>query len=105
MLFRKRRKIKNTFVEPDEIFLDSQNLPDFDTQQMKNRLERSIPKSAFWVVFGLLGICLLIFTIKLLNLQVISGSNYAKQSEKNRLAREPIFADRGVIYDRNNVDF
>lgn len=104
MLFRKRRKIKNTFVEPDEIFLDSQNLPDFDTQQMEGRLERPIPKSAFFFVFGLLGLFLVIFSIKLLGLQVFSGSDYAKQSEKNRLAREPIFADRGVIYDRNNVE-
>jgi len=35
---------KNSFVEPDEIFLDSKNLQNFDRQQFEGRIEKPISK-------------------------------------------------------------
>jgi penicillin-binding protein 2 len=99
--FRKKRINKN--IDPDEIFLDSKNLPNFNTQQFEGRIERSISKNSllfigvFFVLFGL------IFTGQMINLQIFKGEAYLKKSENNTLMKTPIFADRGLIYDRNQV--
>ncbi len=44
MIFRRRQKKGQ--IDPDEIFLDSVNLPQFDTQQFEGRIERPIPKGS-----------------------------------------------------------
>ncbi len=94
----------NREIEPDEIFLDSANLPRFDTHQLEGRIERPIGK---WSVTAL-GIAFLIvatgFGAKLYALQVRDGEAYAALSEENRLRHSLVFAERGVIYDRNSVE-
>ncbi len=91
----------NRDIAPDEIFLDSKNLPDFDKNQFEGRLERPIRTRAF---LGLVAVVLLIFSAlawKAWSLQVISGQALREESERNRLRYSLIFADRGVVYDRN----
>jgi len=102
----KKNKIKNrnSFVEPDEIFLDSTNLQNFDRQQFEGRIEKPIPKKTIL----LLGILFLFFTgvfgIRLIYLQIQKGETYFKRSQNNVLEKAIIFTDRGVIYDRNKVE-
>lgn len=93
------KRIKKN-IDPDEIFLDSKNLPNFNTQQFEGRLEKTIPKSSIFAV-GLffLGVAV-IFSWQIINLQIIKGEAYFKKSENNTLTRKPIFAERGLIYDR-----
>lgn len=101
--FFKKRKF-NVEIEPDEIFMDAQNIPEFDTQQFEGRLEKPIGKGSvifLGVAFVLVGI---IFSARLIVLQISKGYSYFEMSEKNSLKEEPIFADRGVIYDRNGVE-
>jgi len=90
-------------IDPDEIFLDSKNLPNFNTQQFEGRLEKAIPKRAI-IFLGLffLGVSF-IFIWQVVNLQIVKGEAYFKKSENNTLEKQPIFADRGLIYDRNKV--
>ena len=101
----KRNKIKNenSFVEPDEIFLDSKNLQNFNRQQFEGRIEKPIPKKTIFF----LGILFIIFTgifgIRLLYLQIQKGEMYFKRSQNNVLEKAIIFTDRGIIYDRNKV--
>ena len=90
-------------IDPDEIFLDSKNLPNFNTQQFEGRLEKAIPKrSVFLVGLLFLGFSF-IFIWQVINLQIIKGEAYFKKSENNTLMKQPIFADRGLIYDRNGI--
>lgn len=90
-------------IYPDEIFLDSKNLPNFNTQQFEGRLERTIPKySILFLGLFFLGVSFL-FVWQVINLQIIKGEAYFKKSENNTLTKRPIFADRGLIYDRNGV--
>ena len=95
---------KNSFVEPDEIFLDSKNLENFDRQQFEGRIERPIPKKT--ILF--LGILFLffsgIFGIRLIYLQIDKGETYLKRSQNNILEKTIIFTDRGIIYDRNKIE-
>jgi len=91
-------------IDPDEIFLDSRNLPEFDVHQFEGRIERPISKQAvllMGMVFVLVGI---IFLGRLMDLQVARGEFYRERAENNRLEYTPIFAQRGVIYDRNNQE-
>ena len=93
----------DTEVAPDEIFLDAKNIPEFNVQQFEGRLEQPISKSAITI----LGIaCILIFSgfaWRMGILQVAEGASYFKRSQQNNLDKAPLFANRGIIYDRNNV--
>ncbi len=103
MIFRKftKNKIKNTFMEPDEIFLDSKNLENFNRQQFEGRIEKAISKKTinYLGIFFLLVI--FIFGIRLMYLQIQNGDTYRKRSENNIFKKINIFTERGIIYDRN----
>jgi len=101
MRFTIRKKRIKREIDPDEIFLDSKNLPNFNTQQFEGRIEKPIPKKS--IIFLGLFFCLiiLIFISKLGFLQIIKGSVYLEKSENNTLVKEPIVAFRGLIKDKN----
>ena len=105
-----RRKLKKLFqkpdteIAPDEIFLDSSNLPDFDRNQFEGRIEKPIGRR---VVLKLGSLFLIIFAVlvaKVWILQVEEGEAYTIQSELNRLRHALIFSERGVILDRNGTE-
>jgi penicillin-binding protein 2 len=103
MKFRRKNNLINIDIDPDEIFLDSQNLPNFNTQQFEGRLEKPIPKRSIFFVGIFFAVIAFIFIYKLGSLQIIHGEAYYKKSENNTLNKQPIFADRGLIYDRKDV--
>lgn len=94
-----RRTRRNLELAPDEIFLDSSNLPDFDQSRLEGRLEKPISEKTF------VGITVVVFLVffaliaQAANLEVIKGAEYAKQSEKNRLRPSIVFSQRGAILD------
>ncbi len=90
-------------VDPDEIFLDSKNLPNFNTQQFEGRLEKAIPKRSVFILALFFSTVAMTFMFKVGDLQIARGEAFFKKSENNTLAKQPIFADRGLIYDRNGV--
>ncbi len=101
-MFRRRykRRTRGSEVSPEDIFLDTKNLPEFDTQQFEGRIEKPISKSTVRTLsFYFLAIgC--VFVGKLALLQIARGDAYLKRSEANSYNSEPLFAERGVIYDR-----
>jgi len=100
--FKRRRKIVGG-IDPDEIFLDSKNLPNFNTQQFEGRIEKAIPKRSI-ISLGIFFFSVtVIFLFQLGNLQIVKGEELYKKSENNTLSKQPLFADRGLIYDRNDV--
>lgn len=95
---------KDFFVEPDEIFLDSKNMQNFDSQQFEGRIEKPISKRN--IIF--LGIFFTVFTLTFIGrlgiLQIKKGEAYSQRSANNTFEKEIIFADRGIIYDRNKLE-
>ncbi len=87
-------------IDPDEIFLDAQNLPGFNKDQFEGRIEKPIGIVSIIGVFLVFIIILLIFFGKVVSLQVTHGEEFFKKSENNRLDHTPLFAMRGVIFDR-----
>jgi penicillin-binding protein 2 len=100
----KKRNSFNQFVEPDEIFLDAKNLPQFDTQQFEGRIEKAIPKKTIFFIGVFFIFILVVFAFRVGSLQIKDGEYYLAQSLNNSLDKEPIFAERGIIYDRNGVE-
>src|ERR1035437_618717 len=102
----KKRKVDNAnfFVEPDEIFLDSANLANFDRQQFEGRIEKPISKQTVLFLGFSFILFIVVFGARLGYLQIKNGGVYLQKSENNTLAKVTIFADRGIIYDRNKVE-
>lgn len=102
--FKRNKKINTHSIDPDEIFMDTLNVSGLDTQQFEGVIERSITKKTFsmtGLVFLVVGV---IFIGKLVLLQIVEGNDYLIKSENNRLHHTPVFADRGVVYDRNQKE-
>ncbi len=104
MIFRRKKRISTPEVYPDEIFLDSQNIPLFDRQQFEGRIERAISKRTILVLgvfFGFIGV---VFIGRASILQIKMGEAYTIRSEQNSLDAMPLFSDRGIIFDRNGKE-
>lgn len=89
-------------IDPDEIFLDSENLPKFNIDQFEGRIEKPISTGTF-IALGI--ICLLVFSgffFRAFNLQITNGQFYLQKSENNMLENTLLFSNRGIIYDRND---
>ncbi len=98
--FRNRKKYGQE-IAPEDIFLDSSNLPEFNRSQMEGRIEKAISQKhiiVLGVFFALIG--LFLFS-RAYALQIKNGEMYAKRSENNSLRNDVMFADRGLITDRN----
>ena len=103
MLFSRRSNAKRE-IDPDEIFLDSSNLPGHETSQFEGRVEHPVSR---WAVFGVGAVFVvlsLLFAGRAYQLQVQDGDVYAQMSHDNRLLRTVLFAPRGVMYDRNGTE-
>jgi penicillin-binding protein 2 len=88
-------------IDPDEIFMDSSNLPNFDTHQFEGRLEKSISQRSIFILAGFFSLLLIVFIFRIADLQIYNGSFYLKKSENNYLRKSLVFAKRGIIYDRS----
>jgi len=103
-IFNRRRRLVVHEIAPDETFLDSSNLPDFDVHQFEGRIEKPISKKTIAILsifFILVGV---VFVWRVGILQIKEGDSLAALSENNRLKHTPIFSERGIIYDRNGVE-
>ncbi|OGZ14339.1 MAG: hypothetical protein A3J08_02155 [Candidatus Lloydbacteria bacterium RIFCSPLOWO2_02_FULL_51_11] len=102
-MFLGNKKRHSRDIDPDEIFLDSSNLPQFDTHQFEGRLEQPIPKLSLALLWGFFVLVIVLFSIRLGNLEIARGESFARIAENNRLERVPIFAERGALFDRNGT--
>ena len=96
-----RRKYQD--INPEDIFLDSTNLPGFDEHSLEGRIERPMSHVTFFALKLFLAFLILSLGFKLWMLGVKDGEVYAQISDQNRLEQTLIFANRGVITDRNGL--
>ncbi len=98
--FFQKRNYKD--IDPDEIFLDSKNLPKFDRNQFEGVIEKPIKRSQIIFFSSLFIVVLLLFVFQVFKMQVLEGDVYKKKSDNNKLDSIIIFANRGLISDRND---
>jgi penicillin-binding protein 2 len=102
---KRRRHVRHGHeIAPDEILLDSSNLPNFDTDQFEGRLESPISRTTLFTVSAITTLIFLVFLFQAGKMQIARGEEYLNRSEKNTLRPVPLFAGRGVISDRNNKE-
>ncbi len=88
-------------IAPDEIFMDSENLPGFDLHQFEGRLEKPISPKVFSFFCLVCSLVAIIFLVKFVSLQIVHGSEYRERSENNKLKQILLVAPRGAIYSRD----
>lgn len=101
--FRRRRISRGREIDPDHVLFESSSSKQFDKLQMEGRLEKPISTFSLYLVFGFFCIVVLVFLAQTWKLQIIDGEEYKERSENNILRPVPVFAGRGVIYDRNGA--
>lgn len=101
--FRKKSLHQRVEIDPDEIFLDSENLPGFDVDQFEGRIERPISISSIVILSSVFLIFILILLGKAWSLQLRDGESFAQMSEDNIMRQTVIFSERGAINDRNGA--
>ena len=99
----RRKKRRETEIEPDEILIDSRNLPEFDTDRLEGRIERPLSQRTLFFAGGVLTLLFLALLVRASDLQIRNGEAYATQARENQLAERTIFADRGHLLDRKGV--
>lgn len=57
-------------------------------------------RSGTLLLYSCVAVLFLIFLLRFWYLQVLKGTDYARQAQENRLHRERIYSNRGLIYDR-----
>lgn len=90
-------------IDPDQVLIDSSNLPEYDRHQLEGRLEKPIPRGTLVGLSAVFLLIILTFLGQAMNLTILQGDEYLKKSENNALSPVPIFASRGAIFDRNGV--
>jgi penicillin-binding protein 2 len=104
MPFLRRKKYKrDPEISPDEIFLDSSNLPNFNKNSLEGRLEKPLSARTYVGMGITIVVIFVILIVQATHLEILQGSTYATRSEENLLRPTVIFAQRGVISDRNGV--
>lgn len=101
--FLKRKKMSGE-IYIDEIFLDSHNSPEFNSQQFEGKLEAPISKRIIIILGSISMLFAVLFLYRLFDLQIVNGADFRKRSDSNSLWQQPLFAERGIIFDRRMTE-
>jgi len=101
--FSKNKSPRLKEIDPDEIFMDSSNIPKFNVEMLEGNIEQTIGKKIGYTVLIVAGLIFVSFGVKLFALEIKNFSQYESWSEDNRLRHTSIFAERGKILDRNGI--
>src|SRR4051812_46556495 len=88
------RRVKGLYgaIDPEDIFLDSANLPGFEEHALEGRIERPMTNTTLAGVKIVLVVLSLLLIGKLWSLTILDGKAYAQVSERNRLQDSLVFA-------------
>lgn len=95
------KKRRSAEIDPEEIFMDSANLPGHDLALHEGRIERPIEVRVFWLWALIIFVGLLAVVLRLFQLQIIRGEEFFAASNKNISYSLFSAPPRGLIYDRN----
>jgi len=96
----KKFKIRRVFkenIEPEEILLDAEKIPEFYDQ----KIETPLKKKTFMAFFGVMLSGLLVLAVFAGYLQIFKNKDYSALAQRNSRRYYLISSPRGVIYDRN----
>jgi penicillin-binding protein 2 len=88
-------------IDPEDVFIDSQNLSELNIDQMQGQLERPLGKHIFYFATIISFIFIAGFSYRLYAMQIVHVDDYTEKADSNHLRKLPLFALRGTISDRN----
>ncbi|MBP9669461.1 MAG: hypothetical protein KBE09_04190 [Candidatus Pacebacteria bacterium] len=94
------RRFRQAMIDPENIFLDSQNIAEFDTAHFEGRVEKPVSPASLYAIGVVFLLAAALFSYKMFDLQIVQGAQYALAAQENRLAYSLVFAERGILYDR-----
>ena len=97
--FHKKRR-KQRALDMDDVFADALNLSDLQKESLEGKKVRLISSFNIYFLSFLFFFILIIFSVRLFDLQLLKGEKYRKISLNNSLEKNIIFAKRGIIKDR-----
>lgn len=97
---RRARQAASHEIDPEDVFLDSQNLSSLNLDQLEGQLERPIGSNIFYSSIIIIFFILSAFTYRLFSMQIVEGQIYVDKANRNHLKSIPLFALRGTISDR-----
>lgn len=97
-------RFQQAMIDPENIFLDSQNIAEFDTAHFEGRVEKPVAPGALYAIGVVFLLAATLFLYKMFDLQVTQGAQYAQAAQANTLAYSLVFAERGILYDRTGVE-
>ena len=101
-LFTKRARYDSSReIDPEDVFIDSQNLSEFNIDQMQGQLERPLGKHIFYFATIISFILIAGFSYRLYAMQIVHVDDYVEKANNNHLKKLPLFALRGTVSDRN----
>ncbi|MEI6042688.1 MAG: penicillin-binding transpeptidase domain-containing protein [bacterium] len=100
MFKKKRRSARNAEIFPEDIFLDSSNLPHFDEDQFEGRIEKPIHFNNIIAVGVIFCFVAIVYMYQIADIQLNRGADFRRIAENNHLNHSLIFAERGAIMDR-----
>ncbi len=96
-----KKKYKLADITPEDIFIQGENVSNLDTEQLEGQFEVPLKLKTILIIAGIFLLIALLFIWQAFKLQVIEYQKHFSIAENNRLDYSLIFAERGLIYDRN----
>ncbi len=96
-------KYRHNWVEESFVF-EEKSERQVQTTATRNYLGISVSSLKFWVLAAIILAGLFLILIRVLYLQGWRGDYYRVLAEGNRIRLKPIPAERGIIYDSNNLE-
>ncbi|MEN9622047.1 MAG: hypothetical protein RLZZ67_481 [Candidatus Parcubacteria bacterium] len=98
---RRQKSCIRQEIDPDEIFLDSTNLPGLDVDQFEGRIEKPISLGTIITLSSVFLLLMAVLLGKAWFLQAKEGERFSELSKNNSFDQTVIYAERGAIFDRN----
>lgn len=103
-MFGKKKFFKNKDIYPDEIFLDSKNIPGFREESFEGVIEKAITRRTPIVMVAIFALVFAALILRAGELQVSRGEEFFSRARDNSLRLLPLDATRGIIYDRRGTE-
>ncbi len=100
---RRAKQAESHEIDPEDVFLDSQNLSKLNIHQMEGQLVRPLGVLPYYATMAVIVLLIGFAGVRLFGMQIVNGDVYKEKADNNHLKATPLFALRGTIHDRNNV--
>lgn len=98
---RRAKEAASHEIDPEDVFLDSQNLSRLNINQLEGQLSRPLGVHVYYLFTFFIIVLFGATVFRLFGMQITDFNSYQEKSDRNHLRTTPIFAHRGTISDVN----